>query len=47
MFGTCFGLAAKSVVVSTRVYPTPGYSGGDCYTGWAGQLVSLEVEEVR
>ena len=40
--GTCFGLAAGQVVVTTRV----GTSNGDCYTGWTNQLVSLEVEEV-
>jgi hypothetical protein len=46
-FGTCSGLAAGNVVVSTRVGPTPGYSVTDCATGWNGQLASLEVEEVR
>lgn len=47
VFGTCFGLAAGTVEVTTRVGPTPGYSGADCYTGWNGQLSSFEVEEVR
>jgi hypothetical protein len=44
--GTCFGLPAGPVVITTRVGPTPGYGAVDCYTGWAIQLVSLEVEEV-
>jgi hypothetical protein len=44
--GTCFGLAAGQVVITTRVGPTPGYAVADCATGWNNQLVSLEVEEV-
>lgn len=47
VFGTCFGLNAGTVTVSTRVGPTPGYAVTDCYTGWKGQLSSIEVEEVR
>jgi hypothetical protein len=45
--GTCFGLAAGNVAVTTRAGQTPGYSGADCYTGWNNQLFSIEVEEVR
>lgn len=44
--GTCYGLPTGPVVVSTRVGLTPDYGAADCYTGWNGQLVSLEVEEV-
>jgi hypothetical protein len=53
MFGTCFRvgsgvfLPAGTVIVTTRVYPSPGYAGSDCYTGWNSQLWSLEAEEVR
>ncbi len=47
VFGTCFGLAAGTVNVTTRTTTVPGYGVGDCYTGWNGQLVSFEVEEVR
>lgn len=46
VMGACYGLPPGPVVVSTRVGPTPGATTGDCYTGWNGQLVSLEVEEV-
>jgi len=46
VMGTCYGLPSGPVAVSTRVGSTPGHSGGDCYTGWNSQLVSLEVEEV-
>ena len=46
VFGTCFGLAAGPVVITTRVGPAPGYSVTDCYTGWQG-ISSIEVEEVR
>lgn len=45
--GTCFGLAPGNVTVATKVYPTPGYTGSDCHTGWNYQLFSIEVEEVR
>jgi hypothetical protein len=45
--GTCFGLAAGTVTISTRVYAVSGYSGPDCYTGWPSQLFSIEAEEVR
>jgi len=45
--GTCFGLAPGNVTVTTRVYPTPGYTGSDCHTGWNFQLFSIEAEEVR
>lgn len=47
VMGTCYGLAAKSVTVSTRVGPSPKVAVGECYTGWNNQLVSLEVEEVN
>jgi len=40
-------VAQGMVTVSTRVAPTPGYTGSDCHTGWNFQLASLEVEEVR
>jgi hypothetical protein len=46
LFGTCFGLPAGPVVITTRVGPTPGFPPTDCYTGWIG-LSSLEAEEVR
>ncbi len=51
VFGTCFANAAGAlqignVTVQARVYPVPGYVGPDCYTGWNGQLFSLEAEEV-
>ncbi|HYV46018.1 MAG TPA: hypothetical protein VFA20_14210 [Myxococcaceae bacterium] len=45
--GACFGVAPGNVAVSTRVYPTPGYTGSDCHTGWNFQLFSIEAEEVR
>jgi len=45
--GTCFGLSAGTVPVTTRVGPSGTYPGGNCYTGWNSQLVSLEVEEVK
>lgn len=43
---TCFGRAAGSVTITTRVGPVPGYTGPDCHTGWASGLFSIEVEEV-
>lgn len=46
-FGTCFGLPAGTVAITTRVYPGPGYVGSDCMTGWNNQLFSIEAEEVR
>lgn len=46
LFGTCFGLPAGPVTITTRVGPTPGFGVTDCYTGWIG-LSSLEAEEVR
>jgi hypothetical protein len=45
--GTCLGVAQGMVTVTTRVGNVPGYSASDCDTGWASQLASLEVEEVR
>jgi hypothetical protein len=45
--GTCLGVASGMVTVTTRVGPSPNYSGSDCDTGWQSQLASLEVEEVR
>jgi hypothetical protein len=47
MFGTCYGLPAGTVQVTTRVGPSPGYPVSDCYTGWNNQLWSLEAEEVQ
>lgn len=43
--GTCFGLPAGTVTVTTRVQPLRG--SPDCFTGWLNQLASIEVEEVR
>ena len=45
--GTCFGLAAGSVAVTTRVFQTASHPGGDCFTGWNNQLFSIEAEEVQ
>ncbi len=45
--GTCVGLAAGNIAITTRVGPTPAYSGADCYTGWKSQLFSIEAEEVQ
>jgi hypothetical protein len=45
--GTCFGLPAGSVTVTTRVMMHPGYANGGCYTGWNNTRISLEVEEVQ
>jgi len=45
--GTCMNLAPGNVTVSTRVYTEPGFGASDCYTGWNGQLASLDVEEVK
>ncbi len=49
VFGTCFGLAAGTVTISTKVGPAPGYGVTDCYTGWQSgtAVVTLEAEEVR
>lgn len=46
VMGTCFGLPAGNIIVTTRVQQFPVYPGGDCYTGFQS-LVSLEVEEVQ
>jgi len=46
VFGTCLGLPAGMVTITTRVGPAPGYGVVDCYTGWQG-ISSLEAEEVR
>ncbi len=46
VFGTCFGLGAGPVVITTRVGPAPGYGVVDCYTGWQS-VSTMEVEEVR
>jgi len=44
--GTCFGLPAGPVTISTKVGPVAGYAAApNCYTGWI-QTSSLEVEEV-
>jgi hypothetical protein len=47
LIGTCFGLTAAAHQVQVWVQPTPGYSGGDCYTGWNNQYWTIEAEEVR
>ena len=44
--GTCLGLLAGSYTIQVRVGDTPGYGGGDAYTGW-NSYWSLEAEEVR
>lgn len=46
-FGTCLGVAPGTHTVQVHVGASPGFSGGDCYTGWSAQYWSLEVEEVR
>jgi hypothetical protein len=46
VFGTCFGLGAGSYTVQVAAGPTPGYTQGDCYTGFNNQYWSLEAEEV-
>jgi hypothetical protein len=46
VFGTCFGLPAGPVFITTRVGPPPGFPPSDCYTGWQG-VTSMEAEEVR
>jgi hypothetical protein len=46
-FGTCFINKTGPVKVSTKIVsPIPGGVAADCWTGWAGQLTSFEVEEV-
>ncbi len=47
VFGTCMGLPAGPILVTTRVDSAPGYSGADCYTGWQSGHFQIEVEEVR
>jgi hypothetical protein len=46
--GTCFGLPAGPVAITTRsTFHTGRTANGDCYTGWSDQLASIEAEEVR
>jgi hypothetical protein len=47
VFGTCMGLPAGPILVTTQVAPAPGYGVADCYTGWQSGYFQIEVEEVR
>ncbi|MEK8020255.1 MAG: hypothetical protein VSS75_025565 [Candidatus Parabeggiatoa sp.] len=45
--GYCSGVAAGSHTIRIWVSNTPGYPGGDCYTGWYNSTWVIEAEEVN
>jgi len=45
--GYCSGVAAGSHTIGIWVGNLPGYSGGDCYTGWNNSTWVIEAEEVN
>jgi len=45
--GYCSGVAAGSHTIGIWVSEVPGYSGGDCWTGWYNSTWVIEAEEVN
>ncbi|MFK7779636.1 MAG: hypothetical protein QM490_00600 [Candidatus Gracilibacteria bacterium] len=45
--GYCGGVTAGNHEIQVWVSGTPGYTAGDCYTGFAGSTWVIEAEEVN